>query len=58
MTDSDYEGPGFVFEKIGSTEINMDNYYTKSEINEQIGDIEAALDSIIAIQDSLIGGDI
>lgn len=57
MTDSDYEGPGFVFEKIGSTEINMDNYYTKSEINEQIGDIEAALDNIIAIQDSLIGGD-
>jgi hypothetical protein len=47
-----------VYELIGSTEVDLSNYYTKSEINKQIGDIEAALDSIIAIQDSLIGGDI
>lgn len=46
-----------VYELIGSTAVDLSDYYTKSEINEQIGDIETALDGIIAIQDSLIGGD-
>ncbi len=32
------------------------NYYTKQEIDTKIGDIEAALDSIISIQNRLIGG--
>ena len=31
--------------------------YTKTDIDSKIGDIETALDSIIAIQNSLIGGD-
>lgn len=31
--------------------------YTKTEIDTQIGDIEAALDNIIALQNSCIGGD-
>ena len=31
--------------------------YSQEEINEKIGDIDTALDSIIAIQESLIGGD-
>lgn len=30
--------------------------YKKTEIDNQIGDIETALDNIIAIQESLIGG--
>ena len=30
--------------------------YTKAEIDAKIGDIETALDSIIEIQNSLIGG--
>ena len=43
----------------GNIEIDVDlsKYYTKAEIDGQIGDIETALDSIIAIQESLIGGD-
>jgi hypothetical protein len=57
MTDSDYEGPDFVFEKIGSTEINMNNYYTKEEVDKIIGNIEISLNNIIAIQNSLIGGE-
>jgi hypothetical protein len=44
---------------IGDTGVTVDlsNYYTKSEIDSQIGDIETALDTIIEIQNSLIGGD-
>ena len=33
------------------------NYVPRSEFEEEVGDISAALDSIIAIQESLIGGD-
>lgn len=38
-------------------EKNKSNYYTKSEIDIQIGDIETALDHIIALQGDYIGGD-
>ena len=34
----------------------LTNYYTKEEVNSLIGDVETALDSIIAIQENLIGG--
>ena len=36
---------------------HKDTVYTKEEINEQLGNIETALDAIIEIQNSLIGGD-
>lgn len=32
-------------------------YATKSYVNEQLGDVESALDAIIAMQSNLIGGD-
>ena len=35
---------------------DVSDYYTKDEIDNQIGDIETAIDSIIEIQNSLIGG--
>lgn len=35
---------------------NLDNYYTKNEIDGLVGDIETALDNIIAMQNSYIGG--
>lgn len=35
----------------------VETYATKAEVSEQMGDIESALDSIIAIQNALIGGD-
>lgn len=35
---------------------NLDNYYTKSEVDSLVGDIETALDNIIAMQNSYIGG--
>lgn len=35
---------------------NLDNYYTKGEIDGIVGDIETALDNIIAMQNSYIGG--
>lgn len=40
----------------GGGSVDLSNYYTKTEIDTQIGDIETALDSIIAIQETLIGG--
>lgn len=40
----------------GGGDIPASNYYTKGEIDEQLGDVEAALDHIIAIQEILIGG--
>lgn len=40
-----------VFEKIKT------DYATKEELEEATGDIETALDSIIVIQEELIGGD-
>ena len=40
----------------GGGSVDLSNYYTKDEIDNQIGDIETALDNIIAIQNSLIGG--
>ena len=35
---------------------NLDNYYTKGEIDGIVGDIETALDNIITMQNSYIGG--
>lgn len=46
MMDSDYDGPGFVFEKIGSTEINMNNYYTKEEVDAKFAALEASITSL------------
>lgn len=34
-----------------------ETYATQAEVSEQMGDVEAALDGIIAIQNTLIGGD-
>ena len=39
-----------------SGSVDLSNYYTKDETDNKIGDIETALDSIIAIQNELIGG--
>ena len=50
-------------ENLETPDVDLSNYYTKNEvyskeeINEQVGDIETALDGIIAIQENLIGGD-
>lgn len=48
-------------DKIGDidTALNAipETYATKADVSEQIGDIDTALDGIIAIQNSLIGGD-
>lgn len=35
----------------------VETYATKAEVSEQMGDIESALDGIIAIQNALIGGE-
>ena len=45
-----------VYELIGSTAVDLSNYYTKDEIDATIGSIETALDNIISLQNSLIGG--
>ena len=34
-----------------------ENFYKKNEVEDALGDIETALDSIIAIQNTLIGGE-
>ena len=44
------------WELIGSTEVDMTNYYTRDEIDSSLGNIESALDSIITIQNELLGG--
>lgn len=50
-------------ENLETSDVDLSNYYTKNEvyskeeINEQVGDIEAALDGIITLQENLIGGD-
>lgn len=38
-------------------EQDLSDYYTKKETDNKIGNIETALDGIIAIQNTLIGGD-
>jgi hypothetical protein len=40
-----------------TSENPVQNKVVKGYVDGQIGDIETALDSIIAIQNSLIGGD-
>lgn len=50
-------------EDLETPDVDLSNYYTKNEvyskeeINEQVGDIETALDGIITLQENLIGGD-
>lgn len=50
-------------ENLETPDVDLSNYYTKNEvyskeeINEQVGDIETALDGIITLQENLIGGD-
>lgn len=53
----DYWWDGKVAQPLESTG-DLSDYYTKEEVDETIGDIEIALDSIIAIQEELIGGDV
>jgi hypothetical protein len=45
------------FENLVTPDIDLSNYYTKPEIDQKIGNIETALDNIIAIQNELIGGE-
>ena len=45
-----------VAEAVSKVNVDLSNYYTKEETDNKIGDIETALDNIIAIQNSLIGG--
>ena len=37
--------------------VDLSNFYNKEEIDNKFGDVETALDTIIEIQNSLIGGD-
>ena len=41
----------------GEANVDLSNYYTKAEIDTMIGDIDVALDGVIAIQNELIGGE-
>jgi S-adenosylhomocysteine hydrolase len=43
-------------ENLETPDVDLSNYYTKEEIDNKVGDIETALDNIIAIQENLIGG--
>ena len=45
-----------LIKNIDIPEVDLSDYYTKTEIDSKIGDIETALDSIIAIQESYLGG--
>ena len=38
-------------------ETDLSNYYTKPEVDDMVGNIETVLDNIIAIQNTLIGGE-
>lgn len=38
-------------------DVDLSNYYTKPEVDDMVGNIETALDNIIAIQNTLIGGE-
>lgn len=46
-----------VAEALKTVNVDLSNYYNKTEMDTQIGDIETALDGIIAIQNELIGGE-
>lgn len=50
---SDYDLVGYDEE----TDEYSRNVYTKEEVDAQVGDIETAIDSILAIQNQLMGGD-
>ena len=45
------------FELIGSTAVNLSDYVSKTQFNNAIGDIDTALDEIIALQESILGGE-
>ena len=53
---SEMEGYGFLSYDEDTGE-SIPNVYTKEEIDAQVGSIETALDSILAIQNQLIGGE-
>lgn len=36
---------------------DLSDYYTKDDVDGLVGDIESALDEIIALQDSIVGGE-
>lgn len=40
----------------GGGDTPISNYYTKDEIDKQMGDVESVLDAIIDLQESIIGG--
>lgn len=44
------------WELIGTQTMDLSGYATEAYVDEKIGDIETALDNIIAIQEELIGG--
>ena len=44
------------FNKIGISSDDLNNYVTKDTLDEVVGDIESALDVILAIQEGLING--
>ena len=44
-------------DELKDSKADKSSTYTKTDIDSKMGDIETALDSIIAIQNSLIGGD-
>lgn len=52
----DYSAMTAVITKAVSVKANAEDVYTKTEVDAITGDIETALDGIIALQDSFIGG--
>jgi hypothetical protein len=53
----EYLGKQTVASLIRLVKNEFTKYAKKTDVTEQLGDIETALDSIIAIQENLIGGD-
>lgn len=50
-------GDNVEIDKDNKISVDLSGYCTKEEMNETVGNIETALDSIIAIQNELIGGE-
>lgn len=48
-------GEWFDWESIGNGSVDLSDYYTKTEVDDLVGDIETALDSIIMIQNGYTG---
>lgn len=51
------EKGNYYFELIGSTAVDLNGYITKDELDTSVGNIESALDAIIELQNSIIGGE-